>query len=96
VAATTPDAPQSLARNNLFTTLTALSFNWQNGVSNGGSPIIGYNIYFDQGVNSFVMLTSGVTTQTFTTSSATPITPGTNYKFMVQARNIVGISQNST
>jgi hypothetical protein len=80
----------------LFTTITALSFTWQNGASNGGSPIIGYNVYFDQGVGNFIMLTSGVTLQSYTTSAATPITTGANYKFMVQARNVVGLSQNST
>ena len=42
------------------------------------------------------MLISGVTTKSYTTSAATPITPGANYKFMVQARNVVGLSQNST
>ncbi len=47
VAATQPDAPQSLTRNSQFTTLTALSFTWSDGASNGGSPIIGYNVYFD-------------------------------------------------
>ena len=62
VAATTPDPPQNLARNGLYTTLTVLSFTWSNGASTGGSPVIGYNIYFDQGVGTFIMLTSGVTT----------------------------------
>jgi hypothetical protein len=42
------------------------------------------------------MLTSGVTTLSYTTSAATAITPGGNYKFIVQSRNIVGLSQNST
>ena len=42
------------------------------------------------------MLTSGVTTRSYTTTAATPITPGANYRFMVQSRNVVGLSQNST
>ena len=73
-----------------------MSFTWLDGASNGGSPIVGYNVYFDQGVGNFIMLTSGVTTKSYTTSAATPITPGANYKFIVQARNVVGLSQNST
>ena len=47
VAATVPDAPSLLLRNEAFTTKTVLSFTWSEGASDGGSPIIDYSILFD-------------------------------------------------
>jgi hypothetical protein len=47
VAATVPDAPTQLTRNNQLTSRSVLSLTWSNGVSDGGSEIIDYKVQFD-------------------------------------------------
>lgn len=47
VAATIPDAPSHLTRNEVITTKTILSFTWSEGVSDGGSPVIDYRVWYD-------------------------------------------------
>lgn len=47
VAATTPEAPTLLTRNEVLTSKTVLSFTWAEGVSNGGSPVIDYRVMYD-------------------------------------------------
>jgi hypothetical protein len=42
-----PDAPINLKRNELLTTRTQISFTWENGLSNGGQPIIDYRVTYD-------------------------------------------------
>jgi hypothetical protein len=37
-----PSAPTLLIRNNLTSTPTAIGFDWTDGASNGGSPILDY------------------------------------------------------
>ena len=58
-----PDPPINLA-NNLLTTLDdRIGITWEDGPSNGGSQIIDYEVWYDQGLqtNQFVILHSAVT-----------------------------------
>jgi titin len=66
VAATVPDAPIQLTRNELLTSKEAVSFTWQPGTSHGGSPIIEYRVSFDQGSDSWIVLSTSVTLAQFT------------------------------
>jgi hypothetical protein len=72
---------------------TVIRFTWSDGASDGGSPVIDYTVYYDQGSDSFVLLESSVTTQFYQTTVA--LSPGTTYKFKVTARNSVGSSLES-
>jgi hypothetical protein len=55
-----PDAPYNLANDPLTTTDMVIRFTWTQGESNGGTPVIDYTVYYDQGLNSFVKLASEV------------------------------------
>lgn len=57
-----PDAPISLTNDLTTTTDTEIRFTWLDGASDGGTPVIDYTIYYDQGSDSLVELESGVTT----------------------------------
>lgn len=85
-----PDAPINVVNNVLITTNSVISFNWTNGLSNGGSSIIDYRITYDQSTGNYVTLASGVLTQYYTTSIT--IIEGQTYSFMIEARNSVGYS----
>jgi hypothetical protein len=87
------DAPISLANDPLTTTDTVIRFTWSDGSSDGGSPVIDYTVYYDQGSSTYVELEAGVTTQYYLTSVT--LSAGTTYVFKVQARNSVGLSGDS-
>jgi hypothetical protein len=86
-----PSAPVGLADNTGVTDASKIGITWRNGISTGGSPILDYRISYDQASGSYVVLQSGVTTKSYTTSVL--LTPGQTYKFKVEARNQVGYSQ---
>jgi hypothetical protein len=48
------DAPISLANDPLTTTDTVIRFTWSDGLSDGGTAVIDYTVYFDQGSSTFV------------------------------------------
>ena len=54
LAASVPDAPIQLLRNDILSTREVVSFTWEQGTGNGGSPIIDYRVSYDQGTGSFV------------------------------------------
>ena len=60
----------------------------------GGAPIIDYRVSYDQSTGIYVVLASGLTSRTYTTT--VPLTPGASYNFKVEARNSVGYSNLST
>jgi titin len=95
VAATIPDMPTLLTRNEIITTKTTLSFTWSVGVSDGGSPVIDYRVQYDQSMDVWVEVATSWTSQYFTTTYLQPITPGSEYKFKVESRNAVGYSDES-
>jgi len=60
-------------------------------VFNGGSAIIDYAIWYDNGAGStFTELVSGLQTESYTALS---MIPGTTYQFKVKARNIYGYEE---
>jgi hypothetical protein len=59
-----PDAPVTLANDPTTTTDTVIKFTWSDGASNGGTSVIDYTVFYDEGTaGSYVLLESGVTTQ---------------------------------
>jgi hypothetical protein len=87
------NAPISLTNDPLTTTDTVIRFTWSDGSSNGGSSIIDYTVYYDQGTSTFVQLEAGVISQFYLTSVT--LSAGTTYVFKVQSRNSVGFSSDS-
>lgn len=84
-----PDAPLSLTNNAALTDATQIAFTWTPGVSNRGTEVIDYRVYFTlESDDSFVELDSGILDGYYTTIET--LLPGENYKFKVQARNAVG------
>jgi hypothetical protein len=46
-----PDAPVNLENDATTTDATIIRFTWSDGPSDGGSPVLDYNIYYNQGAN---------------------------------------------
>ena len=61
--------------------------------ANGGTPILDYSVFYDQGIDSVVLLQANVRNKYYQT--AVSLSPGLTYKFTVTARNSVGHSANS-
>jgi len=55
-----PDAPVGLAREAVTTTTTQIGLLWNPGSSDGGQPVIDYRIWYDEGINNFVILADSV------------------------------------
>ena len=68
-------------------------FTWSQGLSNGGTEVIDYNVYYDQGLDNFMLLAEKLTASYFTTAAT--LIPGVTYSFKVTARNTVGMSDYS-
>lgn len=85
-----PDAPIELTNDAATTDATVIRFTWSDGPSDGGSPILDYNVYYNQGadVNSEVLLASALTSREYSTTVT--LVPGLLYDFKVSARNSVG------
>jgi len=92
-AASVPTPPQSLANNAVVTASGTVGLTWAAPSSNGGSPIIDYQISFKTGTAAFTVLATGVTTTSYTASS---LTPDAIYTFKVTARTLVGLGQDSS
>jgi hypothetical protein len=56
----------------------------------GGSAVIYYKISWDQGTATYVVLASGITTASYTTTAT--LTANTYYSFKVESRNAFGFS----
>jgi hypothetical protein len=78
-----PDAPVDLANDPTTTTDTVIRFTWNDGASDGGTAVIDYSVYYDQGTGSgtFVLLESNVPTAYYLTTVT--LTAGTTYTFKV-------------
>ncbi len=87
---TNPDASVSLS--NSGSSAKDITLNWRNGPSNGGSAIIDYQVFWDQGAGTFaeLVLASGVLRPPYITSVT--LVTGTVYKFKVKERNAFGTS----
>ena len=72
------------------TTAYQIGISWTAGAYNGGSQVLDYVVSFkEQSAVSYTIFQSGLTQTSVTVTS---LTPGTTYRFVVQARNIVGLS----
>jgi hypothetical protein len=85
-----PDAPINLLNDALVTSDLSIRFTWDQGTSDGGSPVLDYDVYYDEASGNWVLLETGVTDQSYETS--TTLTPNSLYSFNVTARNSVGSS----
>ena len=83
-----PDAPVNLENDPTVTDDIKIKFGWQDGPSDGGDPVLDYDVYYDQGTDSWVLLESNVLTQYYTTTVT--LINDVIYSFKVTARNTVG------
>jgi hypothetical protein len=88
-----PDAPINLANDPLTTTDSIIRLTWSDGASDGGTAVIDYSVYYDQGTDNYVLLDAAVLNQYYVTSVT--LTPGVIYSFKVTARNSVGSGDQS-
>lgn len=56
-----PDAPINLQNDAATTNAYTIAFTWTEGLSDGGTDVLDYDIYYDQASNQMVLLASGVT-----------------------------------
>lgn len=71
-----------------------IGLDWSEGPYNGGTPVIDYQVSYaevEEGVWSIYS-----TNVIETIDIIINLTPGKSYRFVVQARNLVGLSQEST
>jgi hypothetical protein len=76
-----PDAPTSLANNAAITNSLRIGLTWGFTGSNGGTPVIDYEVSWDQGslTNTYVVLASGILLKSYITTAS--LTPNMVYKF---------------
>lgn len=60
-----PEPPINLANDPTTTTDIVIRFTWDEGLNNGGVPVLDYDVYYDQGsqVGSFILLEEAVLTK---------------------------------
>lgn len=46
---TNPDAPLNVVNNPSYTAATQIGLTWENGLADGGTPVIDYRVSYDQG-----------------------------------------------
>jgi hypothetical protein len=87
-----PSEPRNLANDAAASTSSDIKFTWYAPSETGGTPVIDYRVYYDQGdpsTTDFIALESNILDTEFT---ATSLTMGLAYRFKVAARNSVGYS----
>jgi hypothetical protein len=82
-----PDAPISLARDDVNTWEGQITLTWADGVSNGGQTIDYYRVSHDQASDSYIVVATQVTEKTHTVVG---LTAGLTYRFKVEAHNAIG------
>ena len=95
VAATKPDAPIQLKRDDYLSSREIIAFSWSQGSGNGGSSIIDYRVSFDQGVGIWTVIGDTFTQTHFTSTVLQNIQTGKIYQVYVEARNAIGYSVQS-
>lgn len=88
-----PDAPHSLSNDATVTGATQIKITWSPGFTNGGSPVIDYQVYYTLELEVFSTPVEGVLTEYYTTTDL--LQAGSNYKFKVTSRTAVGYSTDS-
>ena len=80
-AAEIPDAPINLANVPEVTSAYQIGLTWDEGVYNGGSPVLDYKLSFkDESGAVFSVYESNIEANTIT---VTGLTPGVTYQFLV-------------
>ena len=85
IITTNPDPPSSLANNAAITNVSIIALTWVAPAVDGSTPVIDYQVSWDQGTGTYVVLATGITTTSYSTTSA--LTPNTFFKFKVESRN---------
>ncbi len=93
VPAIAPTAPLSLANNAEVTASSIVGLTWSVVASDGGSPVIDYQISYKFGGGTYTVLATGITTKIYTASS---LTADVVYTFKVAARNFIGFGPDSS
>ena len=91
--AVVPTAPISLANNAAATASGIVGLTWLAVASDGGSPVIDYQISYKSGAEAYKVLAQGITTTNYTESL---LTSDVVYTFKVTARNSIGYGAEST
>jgi len=74
------DVPTGLTETVTARTATSITFTWTAPATNGGTPVIDYDIFFDQALLTWTPRASRITTTSYT---ADQLTPGLKYRFRV-------------
>ncbi len=90
VITTNPDPPSSLANYAVITNDSVIGIIWVAPTVVGGTPVIDYQVSWDQGISTYVVLASGITTTSYSTTAA--LTYGMIYSFKIKSRNAFGFS----
>ena len=94
VILTIPDAPTSIVESMALKSGKTISLSWSDGSKDGGSPVIDYQIsYNSNGTSTYDILVSSLTVKSYTASA---LTEGKNYTFVIQSRNVFDLSLYST
>lgn len=88
-----PDAPINLTRDEDVTDADVIRFTWTEGLSDGGTPVIDYDVYWDQSTGNWELLLADVPVTNYQTDF--PITTNVVYSFKLTARNTVGVGLES-
>ena len=87
-----PDAPLSLSDNPLVTNAMQVGLTWTDGVSDGGTVIIDYQVQYKVD-NVWVTIATGIKPKSYTTTLS--LVAGQSYWFRVISTNSVGTSLES-
>lgn len=93
-AARVPDVPLSLSNVPSVTSAYKVGLSWLEGSYNGGSAVLDYQVLYKE--QSASVYTIFETNQVSTSTTVTGLTPATTYSFVVEARNVIGLSGYST
>jgi hypothetical protein len=90
-----PDAPINIFNDAAVTDATQIKFTFTEGLENGATPVLDYNIFWDMGAGNdvYTLLESNLLTTYYTTT--VELTPDVIYSFKIQARNAVGVGEQS-
>lgn len=93
-AARIPDAPINLADVKLVTNAYQIGLSWDNGLYDGGSPVIDFLLNYKVATDTvYTIYRHDITANTIT---VTELSPGVIYSFFIQSRNLVGYSFKSS
>jgi hypothetical protein len=68
---TNPDPPVNLAEIIALRSITSISLSWDLGKNDGGSPIIDYQVSFDQAISVWTIRASNIKPNSYTVTGLT-------------------------